>query len=84
MSNTAGAGHDRLRVRLLIFQPGPHGITALAVTRQANGLTPPVPVDLAAAGGLAISGVPVFIHRFLLPQEASRARLIIDERTADG
>ena len=61
-------------VRLLIFRPGPCGIMAQAVTGQAGDLTPPATSDLAMACDLAISGVPVFIHRFLLRQETSKAR----------
>jgi CubicO group peptidase (beta-lactamase class C family) len=60
-------------VRLLIFRSGAHGLTVQAVTSQAGGPIQTATFDLAAAADLAISGVPVFIHRFFLRQETGQA-----------
>jgi hypothetical protein len=62
------------RVRALILQPGPHGPTAQAITAgTADCMPQPGWLDLTAAADLAISGVPVFIHRFLLRQQTGQA-----------
>lgn len=66
---TAQASDSGRPVRWLIFQPGPHGLTAQAVTDEAGG---PTQYDLASAADLAISGVPVFIRGFVARQETAR------------
>ncbi len=61
------------RVRALILRPGQHGLTAQAITTGTAGSMPQLGwLDLAAAADLAISGVPVFIHHFLLRSKLAR------------
>jgi hypothetical protein len=70
----ARAGSRNPPVRLLIFRPGAHGLTVQAVTHQADDPTQTATSDLAAAADLAISAVPVLIHRLLLRQQTGPAR----------
>ncbi len=70
----ARAGTRDPRIRALVLQPGPHGPQAQAITTGAAGSMPqPGWLDLTAAADQAICGVPVFIHRVLLRQQAGHA-----------
>ncbi len=71
---TARAGTRDPRVRALILRPGPHGLTAQAMTTgPAGGMPQSGWLDLTAAADMAVRGVPVFIHRALLRQQTAQA-----------
>ena len=65
----AQAGRRSQQVRALAFRPGAHGLVVQAVTGQGGGLTRTVMLDLADAAELAMSAVPVFLHRCLVRQQ---------------
>jgi hypothetical protein len=64
------AGAVRTGVRTVVLRPGPHGLVAQAVAGGGDAAGQPATLDLALAADMAISGVPVVIHRSL----ARRAR----------
>jgi hypothetical protein len=70
----ADAPPEELHRAFLSQVTGCPGLTAQAVSGQAGGLTQPTAFHLAAAADLAISGVPVFIHRFFPGQETGQAK----------
>jgi hypothetical protein len=69
-----------LAVSRLVLRPGPHGLRAQGVADQPGHEPHVTEIDLAAAAGLALSSVPVYVHRFLLgrintqPGEHGRAQ----------
>lgn len=70
----ARAGTRDPRVRALILWPGPDGLRAQAITADTVGSMPALAwLDPVAAADLATCGVPVFIHRALLRQQARHA-----------
>ncbi len=53
-------------VSRLVFRSGPHGLRAQSVTDQPDHALRLAEIDLAEAAGLALSAVPVYLHRFLI------------------
>ncbi len=50
----------------LVLRPGPHGLRAQGVADQPGHALHVAEIGLAAAAGLALSAVPVYVHRFLI------------------
>jgi hypothetical protein len=53
-------------VSRLVLRSGPHGLRAQGGTDQPGHELRLAEIDLAAAAGLALSAVPVYVHRFLI------------------